>query len=87
MKQQIRETIKNNLQKLSKEELVNTLTDIFMSCSAINMIDAVSSIQCVQRINDQFASIQCVTPSISPYTQQINDQFASIQQPINRLEK
>ena len=65
MKQQIRETIKNNLQKLSKEELVDTLTDIFMTCSAISMIDAVSS-------------IQCVTPPISPYVQRINDQFASI---------
>ena len=74
MKQQIRETIKNNLQKLSKEELVNTLTDIFMTCSAISMIDAVSS-------------IQCVTPPISPYVQRVNDQFASIQQPIIGLEK
>lgn len=71
MKQQIRETIKNNLQKLSKEELVDTLTNIFMTCSAISAIDAVSS-------------IQCVTP---PYVQRINDQFASIQQPITGLEK
>lgn len=74
MKQQIRETIKDNLQKLSKEELVNTLTDIFMTCSAISMIDAVSN-------------IQCVTPPISPYVQRINDQFASIQQLITGLEK
>ena len=74
MKQQIRETIKNNLQKLSKEELVDTLTDIFMTCSAISMIDAVSS-------------IQCVTPPISHYIQRVNDQFASIQQPITELEK
>lgn len=74
MKQQIRETIKNNLQKLSKEELVDTLTDIFMTCSAISMIDAVSS-------------IQCVTPPISPYIQRINDQFANIQQSITGLEK
>ena len=74
MKQQIRETIKNNLQKLSKEELVNTLTDVFMTYSAISMIDTVSS-------------IQCVTSPISPYIQQVNDQFASIQQPIAGLEK
>lgn len=74
MKQQIRETIKDNLQKLSKEELVNTLMDIFMACSAISMIDAVSS-------------IQCVTLPISPYVQRINDQFVSIQQPITGLEK
>lgn len=74
MKQQIRETIKNNLQKLSKEELVDTLTDIFITCSAISMIDAVSS-------------IQCVTPPISHYIQRVNDQFASIQQPITGLEK
>ena len=74
MKQQIRETIKDNLQKLSKEELINTLTDIFMTCSVISMIDAVSS-------------IQCVTPPISPYVQRINGQFASIQQPITGLEK
>lgn len=74
MKQQIRETIKNNLQKLSKEELIDTLTDIFMTRSAISMIDAVSS-------------IQCVIPPISPYVQRINDQFASIQQLITGLEK
>lgn len=74
MKRQIRETIKNNLQKMSKEELVDTLTDIFMTCSAISVIDAVSS-------------IQCVTPPISPYIQRINDKFASVQQPITELEK
>nr|DAK00420.1 MAG TPA: hypothetical protein [Caudoviricetes sp.] len=45
-----------------------------MTCSAISMINAVSS-------------IQCVTPPISPYVQRVNDQFASIQQPITRLEK
>ena len=74
MKQRIMETIKNNLQKLSKEELVDTLTDIFMICFAISMIYAVSN-------------IQCVTPPISPYVRRINDQFASIQQPITGLEK
>lgn len=74
MKRQIRETIKNNLQKMSKEELVDTLTDIFMTCSAISVIDAVSS-------------IQCITPPISPYIQRINDKFASVQQPITELEK
>ena len=74
MKEQIRETIKSNLQKLSKEELIDTLADIFMTCSAISMIGAVSS-------------IQCVTPPISPYVQHINDQFANIQQPLNKLEK
>ena len=74
MKQQIRETIKSNLQKLSKEELIDTLADIFMACSAISMIDAVSS-------------IQCVTQPISPYAQRINDQFANIQQPLSKLEK
>ena len=45
-----------------------------MTCSAISMIDAVSS-------------IQCVTPPISHYIQRVNDQFASIQQPITGLEK
>ena len=74
MKEQIREIIKSNLQKLSKEELIDTLADIFMTCSAVNIIDAVSS-------------IQCVTPSISPYVQRINDQFANIQQLLSKLEK
>lgn len=74
MKEQIREIIKSNLQKLNKEELIDTLADIFMTCSAVNMIDAVSS-------------IQCVTPPISPYVQYINDRFVSIQQPLNILEK
>lgn len=74
MKEQIRKIIKDNLQKLSKEELIETLTDIFMTYSAINMIDAVSN-------------IQHVAPPISPYTQRINDQFANIQQPLSELEK
>lgn len=74
MKEQIRETIKSNLQKLSKEELIDTLADIFLTCSAISMIDAVSS-------------IQCVTPPISSYVHHINDQFANIQQPLSKLEK
>lgn len=81
MKQQIRETIKNNLQKLSKEELVDTLTDIFITCSAISMTCSAIS------MTDAVSNIQCVTPPISPYVQRINDQFASIQQSITGLEK
>ncbi len=74
MKQQIREAIKNNLQELSKEELVDTLTDIFMSRFAVSTIGTVSS-------------MQCMIPPISTYLQRVNGQFANIQQPITELEK
>lgn len=73
MEEQIREIIKGNLQKLSKEELIETLADIFMAYSAFRMINAVSS-------------IQCVTPPISSYARCINDQFARIQQSLSKLE-
>lgn len=73
MTNSVRNTIKNNLQKLSKDELVDALADIYMAYSAINMANAV-------------CSIQCTTPKISSYVQCINDQFANIQQPITGLE-
>ena len=49
MKKQIMEIIKNNLQKLSKEELIDTLADIFMTCSAISMTSALSNMQCIEQ--------------------------------------
>lgn len=49
MKEQIRETIKSNLQKLSKEELIDTLADIFMTLSAISMTDTLSNTQHIKQ--------------------------------------
>ena len=49
MKEQIRETIKSNLQKLSKEELIDTLADIFMTLSAISMTDTLSNTQHIEQ--------------------------------------
>ena len=73
MTDSVRNTIKNNLQKLSKDELVDVLADIYMTYSTINMANAV-------------CSIQCTIPPISSHVQCINNQFASIQQPIVGLE-
>lgn len=80
MKEQIRETIKSNLQKLSKEELIDTLADIFMTCSAINMIGTVSSIQEIKSPIKEAINQQA-------NTQRINAQFAEIKQPLYILEK
>lgn len=47
MNNPIREIIKSNLQKLSKDELVDALTDVYMTCPPFSMINAMS---CVQEI-------------------------------------
>lgn len=49
MKEQIREIIKSNLQKLSKEELIDTLADIFMTLPAISITNALSNTQCIEQ--------------------------------------
>lgn len=59
MTDSVRNTIKNNLQKLSKDELVDALADIYIANAVCNIqctIPPISSY--VQCINNQFASIQ-----------------------------
>ena len=80
MNNMIKEIIKSNLQKLSKDELVDALADVYMACSPFSVINA---LDCVQEIKSpikeaisQQANIQC-----------INAQFAEIKQPLNILEK
>lgn len=47
MNNPIREIIKSNLQKLSKDELVDALVDVYMACPPFSII---SSMSCVQEI-------------------------------------
>lgn len=47
MNNPIREIIKSNLQKLSKDELVDALADVYMACPPFSII---SSMSCVQEI-------------------------------------
>ena len=73
MNNMIREIIKSNLQKLSKDELVDALADVYMTCPPFSIINALG---CVQEIKSQQANIQ-----------RINAQFTEIKQPLNILEK
>jgi hypothetical protein len=47
MNNPIREIIKSNLQKLSKDELVDALVDVYMACPPFSII---SSLSCIQEI-------------------------------------
>ena len=80
MNSQVKEIVKRNMQKLSKDELIDILADIYMACFPFSII---SVLGCVQEIKSpiketisQQANIQC-----------INAQFAEIKQPLNILEK
>lgn len=55
---EIRNLIKSKLQNMSKEQLIDMLTDIYMESTVIRKINAVSSMQRVNmRINTQFAPL------------------------------
>lgn len=56
--EEIRNLIKSKLQNMSKEQLIDMLTDICMESIVIRKINAVSSMQRVNmRINTQFAPL------------------------------
>lgn len=56
--EEIRNLIKSKLQNMSKEQLIDMLTDIYMESIVIRKINAVSSMQRVNmRINTQFAPL------------------------------
>lgn len=65
--EEIRNIIKNQLKHLSKEQLIDTLTDICMANPAFRMANALSSLQCAimkdaidgaQQINSSFDPLQ-----------------------------
>lgn len=67
--EEIRNIIKNQLKNLSKEQLIDALTDICMVNPAFRMANALSSLQCtipkdvidgVQQINASFAPLQLI---------------------------
>lgn len=76
MNNSIREIIKSNLQKLSKDELVDALADVYMACLPFSIISSLSCVQEIKEVINQQANIQ-----------HINAQFAEIKQSLNILEK
>lgn len=62
MNNPIREIIKSNLQKLSKDELVDALADVYMACPPFSTIspikEAINQQANIQRISAQFAEIK-----------------------------
>ena len=80
MNNPIREIIKSNLQKLSKDELVDALVDVYMACPPFSIINALS---CIQEIKSPIKEAINQQADI----QHINAQFAEIKQPLNILEK
>lgn len=68
--EEIRNIIKNQLKHLSKEQLIDALTDICMANPAFRMANALSSLQCtipkviyeVQQISARFDPLQRKLP-------------------------
>lgn len=75
MNNPIREIIKSNLQKLSKDELVDALVDVYMACPPFSII---SSMSCVQEIKSPIK--EAINQQAN--MQHINAQFAEIKQPL-----
>lgn len=71
MNNPIMEIMKSNLQKLSKDESVDALADVYMACPPFSII---SSMSCVQEIKS------LIKEAISQQAnmQRINAQFAEI---------
>lgn len=76
MNNQIREIIKSNLQKLSKDELVDALADVYMACPPFSIANMLSNVQEIKSPINQQVNMQ-----------RINAQFAEIKQPLSILEK
>ena len=76
MNNPIREIIKSNLQKLSKDELVDALADVYMACPPFSIANILSNVQEIKSPINQQANMQ-----------RINAQFAEIKQPLSILEK
>ena len=78
MNNPIREIIKSNLQKLSKDELVDALADVYMTCPPFSIINALS---CIQEIKSPIKEAINQQADI----QHINAQFAEIKQQLKNL--
>lgn len=78
MNNPIREIIKSNLQKLSKDELVDALADVYMACPLFSIISALG---CVQEIKSPIKEAISQQANI----QRINAQFAEVKQSLNEL--
>ena len=78
MNNPIREIIKNNLQKLSKDELVDALADVYMTHPPFSIINV---LRCIQEIKSP------INEAISQQAnmQRINAQFAKVKQSLNEL--
>lgn len=76
MNNPIREIIKSNLQKLSKDELVDALTD----CPPFSIANMLSNVQEIKSPIKEAINQQA-------NMQRINAQFAEIKQPLSILEK
>lgn len=76
MNNPIREIIKSNLQKLSKDELVDALADVYMACPPFSIANMLSNVQEIKSPINQQANMQ-----------RIDAQFAEIKQPLSILEK
>jgi hypothetical protein len=63
--EEMRNIIKDKLKKLSKEELMDVLTDICMENPAFRMKNVLSSLQCTN-IRDSINGIQQVDMSFDP---------------------
>lgn len=96
MNNPIREIIKSNLQKLSKDELVDALADVYMACppfSIANMLSNVQEIKSpIKEVINQQANMQRINARFAEINQQanmqrVNAQFAEIKQPLSILEK
>lgn len=74
----IRKIIKSNLQKLSKDELVDALADVYMTHPPFSIINA---LRCIQEIKSP------INEAISQQAnmQHINAQFAEVKQSLNEL--
>lgn len=78
MNNSIREIIKSNLQKLSKDELVDALADVYMTRPPFSIISALG---CVQEIKSPMKEAISQQANI----QRINAQFAEVKQSLNEL--
>ena len=63
--EEMRNTIKDQLKQLSKEQLIDALTGICMVNPAFRMTNALSSLQCAN-IRDAIDGIQQVNESFDP---------------------
>lgn len=66
--EEMRNTIKDQLKQLSKEQLIDALTGICMVNPAFRMTNALSSLQCAN-IRDAIDGIQRVNESFDPFQQ------------------